>query len=232
MRPRVLVVEDEPAIADTIVYALATEGFEPVWCATGKAALEAARLEPAALAILDVGLPDINGFELFRQLQRTVDLPAIFLTARSSEIDRVVGLELGADDYMAKPFSPRELVARVRTVLRRVERTSQKERSAKGHPFEIDDERKSIRFRGQVLDSEANGVGSAGKGSIAKALQTITREPFLHVAMDEFLDMLPETLWGHPDGIVFTRLIQSLLRILPDRLQQSVAARLGLQSHH
>ena len=74
-----------------------------------------------ALAVLDVGLPDINGFELFNQLQQIGSgLPAIFLTARSSEIDKVVGLELGADDYIAKPFSPRELVARVRTVLRRV----------------------------------------------------------------------------------------------------------------
>jgi len=123
--PRILVVEDEPAIADTIVYALSTDGFEPHWCATGGAALEAARAQPCALAVLDVGLPDINGFELFKQLQR-IDrgLPAIFLTARSSEIDRVVGLELGADDYIAKPFSPRELVARVRSVLRRVQRTA------------------------------------------------------------------------------------------------------------
>ena len=93
-RPRILVVEDEPAIADTIVYALSTDGFEPHWCATGGAALEAVRARPCALAVLDVGLPDINGFELFKQLQR-VDpgLPAIFLTARSSEIDRVVGVK-------------------------------------------------------------------------------------------------------------------------------------------
>ncbi len=110
-RPRILVVEDEPAIADTIVYALTTDGFEPHWCATAGAALEAARGGDAALAILDVGLPDLNGFELFKQLQRLhPPLPAIFLTARAAEIDRVVGLELGADDYVAKPFSPRELV--------------------------------------------------------------------------------------------------------------------------
>ncbi len=116
-RQRILVVEDEPAIADTIVYALATDGFEPQWCATGGAAIDAVRAGNFALAILDVGLPDQNGFELFKQLQTVgTGLPAIFLTARSSEIDKVVGLELGADDYIAKPFSPRELVARVRTV--------------------------------------------------------------------------------------------------------------------
>jgi two-component system catabolic regulation response regulator CreB len=159
---RILVVEDEPAIADTIVYALSTEGFAPHWSATAQAAIDAAIARspagPFALAILDVGLPDQNGFDLFRRLQQ-VDpaLPAIFLTARTSEIDRVVGLELGADDYVAKPFSPRELIARVRTVLRRIKRS---EASAPGRAVDngssaflaIDDERKQIRFRGQVLD--------------------------------------------------------------------------------
>jgi two-component system catabolic regulation response regulator CreB len=159
VKPRILVVEDEPAIADTIVYALSTDGFEPVWCATGAAAIAAAMERPAALAVLDVGLPDINGFELFRRLQQ-VDpaLPAIFLTARSSEIDRVVGLELGADDYIGKPFSPRELVARVRTVLRRVQRapvapaTSGAPDAPTHVAFTVDDEKKSIRFRGRPLD--------------------------------------------------------------------------------
>ncbi len=146
--PRILVVEDEPAIADTIVYALATDGFDPVWCATGAAALDAVRGAPAALAVLDIGLPDINGFELFKRLQQEFGLPAIFLTARTSEIDRVVGLELGADDYVAKPFSPRELVARVRTVLRRAQRPA----TAPHGAFVVDDEKKTIRFRGRSLD--------------------------------------------------------------------------------
>jgi len=148
--PRILVVEDEPAIADTIVYALATDGFDPVWCATGAAALEALRAAPAALAVLDIGLPDINGFELFKRLQQECSLPAIFLTARASEIDRVVGLELGADDYVAKPFSPRELVARVRTVLRRAQRPAAV--VAAHGAFAVDDEKKSIRFRGRALE--------------------------------------------------------------------------------
>jgi two-component system catabolic regulation response regulator CreB len=152
VKPRILVVEDEPAIADTIVYALSTDDFEPEWCATGAAALASARQRPAELAILDVGLPDMNGFELLRKLQQQLPyLPAIFLTARSSEIDRVVGLELGADDYIAKPFSPRELVARVRTVLRRVQRAPAAAPTAHAS-FTIDDEKKTIRFRGRTLD--------------------------------------------------------------------------------
>ena len=94
-----------------------------MWCATAEEAIAQFAAEPPALAILDVGLPDMNGFELFKRLQalpgRRRDVPMLFLTARSDEIDRVVGLELGADDYIAKPFSPRELVARVRGILRR-----------------------------------------------------------------------------------------------------------------
>ena len=119
MKPRILIVEDEPGIADTIQYALRTDGFEPVWCATGEDALARARDAAPALVILDVGLPDASGFEIFKRLRETSDVPVVFLTARSDEIDRVVGLELGADDYIAKPFSPRELVARVRSILRR-----------------------------------------------------------------------------------------------------------------
>ena len=153
MKDRVLVVEDEPAIADTITYALTTDGFEAVWVTTCAGALAADGA--FALAILDVGLPDGNGFDLFHQLaQQRPDLPAIFLTARAAEIDRVVGLELGADDYVAKPFSPRELVARVRTVLRRSRRAAggPAAPSAGGARLQVDDERKQIRFDGQVLE--------------------------------------------------------------------------------
>jgi two-component system catabolic regulation response regulator CreB len=149
----ILLVEDEPAIADTVVYALSTDGFAPHWAASGEAALAAAAEQSFALAIVDIGLPDINGFELFRRLHAAhPDLPVIFLTARSGEIDRVVGLELGADDYIAKPFSPRELVARVRTVLRRAQRAAPAAAPAAPGGFVVDDERKQIRYRGAVLD--------------------------------------------------------------------------------
>lgn len=161
-RVRILLVEDEPAIADTITYALTTEGFDPVWCATGQAALAALGGKTFGLAIVDVGLPDINGFDLFREIQARWRVPVIFLTARTSEIDRVVGLELGADDYVPKPFSPRELCARVRTVLRRVAKSAATPPPAPPHgstvapriagPFEVDDERKTIRYRGRALD--------------------------------------------------------------------------------
>ena len=117
----ILIVEDEQAIADSIAYALRTDGFAPQHLTLGMQALEAMRSAPApALVVLDVGLPDLNGFEVCRQLRQFSNVPVIFLTARSDEIDRIVGLEIGADDYVSKPFSPRELVARIRVVLRRL----------------------------------------------------------------------------------------------------------------
>src|SRR3982074_485225 len=97
-KPRVLVVEDEPGIADTLQYALRTEGFDPAWVATGEAALAQMQAQPPALVILDVGLPDSSGFEVFKRLRAIdADVPVIFLTARSDEIERVAGPQLGAD---------------------------------------------------------------------------------------------------------------------------------------
>lgn len=116
--PRVLLVEDEVSIADTLIYALETEHFEVVHVTTAGAAL--GQIDASTdFAILDVGLPDMSGFDLCREIRKTYTLPILFLTARDSEIDRILGLELGGDDYVTKPFSPREVCARVRAVLRR-----------------------------------------------------------------------------------------------------------------
>ena len=121
-RQTILIAEDETAIAESLAYALRTDGFDHEHLLLGSQVLDAVRRHPDryALLILDVGLPDLNGFEVCRQLRQFSDLPVIFLTARSDEVDRIVGLEIGADDYQTKPFSPRELVARVRVVLRRL----------------------------------------------------------------------------------------------------------------
>src|SRR5882672_1781544 len=115
----ILIVEDEPAIADTLIYALKTEGFAPEWCATGRAGLAALAAKPFALVVLDVGLPDGSGFDVCKAIRARSAVPIIFLTARNTELDRVLGLELGGDDYLVKPFSPRELTARVKAILRR-----------------------------------------------------------------------------------------------------------------
>ena len=127
---QILVVEDEPSIRDNIQYALEQEGFEVVWCGTGGEALASLdQGSPHDLIILDVGLPDMSGFDVCRELRRSHQTPVRFLTARADEVDRIVGLEIGSDDYVAKPFSPRELAARVRAILRRTSTAEENESS-------------------------------------------------------------------------------------------------------
>lgn len=117
--PKVLLVEDEDAIAQTLIYALESEGLITVWKRLGQEALKELAAGDTDVMILDVGLPDINGFDLCREIRRTSELPILFLTARHGEIDKVLGLELGGDDYVTKPFSPREIVARIKRILKR-----------------------------------------------------------------------------------------------------------------
>jgi two-component system catabolic regulation response regulator CreB len=160
MPHRILIVEDEPSIADNILYSLESEGFAPCVCTTGEEALARAKTEAFALVVLDVGLPDMTGFEVCRQLRAARDVPVIFLTARNSEVDRVVGLEIGGDDYLCKPFSPRELTARIRAVLRRAQGNGAAggTSAAKGDasaaastPVEVDETRCQVRYFGEVL---------------------------------------------------------------------------------
>jgi DNA-binding response OmpR family regulator len=115
----VLVVEDDPRISDVLEYALKADGYTVETAQRGREAAEIARRSAPGLIVLDVGLPDIDGFEVCRIVRTFSDVPVIFLTSRSDEIDRVVGLEIGGDDYVVKPFSPRELLARIKAIRRR-----------------------------------------------------------------------------------------------------------------
>lgn len=195
-KPVVLIVEDEPGIADTLQYALRTDGFEPRWCATGEAAL--AQSSDVALVILDVGLPDISGFELFRRLRVTrEDLPVLFLTARGDEIDRVVGLELGADDYITKPFSPRELVARVRSVLRRS--VVKAVAAAPAHApsaLHCDEGRRQIRYYGRALDLSRYEFGLL-KTLMSRPGFVFSRERLLDLVWDDANESLDRTVDAH-----------------------------------
>ncbi len=119
MNGRVLIVEDETAIADLVRAYLEREGFEPLWVRSGEDALVELGRNPVRFVILDIGLPGIDGFEVCRRLRARTAVPILMLSAREDEIDRVAGLEAGADDYVVKPFSPRELIARIKAILRR-----------------------------------------------------------------------------------------------------------------
>ena len=202
-RRRILVVEDEPGIADTICYALSTEGFEPLACALGAEALAALARERFDLVVLDVGLPDVNGFELFKDIQALAPLPVIFLTARTAEVDRIVGLELGADDYVAKPFSPRELSARVRSVLRRVHAPPPGAVAAPGapagqraHGFAVDDERRRISYRGQPLDLTRYEYGLL-KLLVSRPGRVFSRDELLSRVWGESTESLDRTVDAH-----------------------------------
>ncbi|USD38730.1 response regulator [Ferrimonas sp. SCSIO 43195] len=114
----ILIIEDEPAIADTLIHVLEMDGYDSHWVASGGEGLTYLRQQHADLVVLDVGLPDVSGFELCKTIRGFSDIPIIFLTARDDVIDRVVGLEIGADDYVTKPFSPREVLARIKLRIR------------------------------------------------------------------------------------------------------------------
>ena len=206
LKPRILIVEDESGIADTLQYVLATDGFAPTWASTAEDAITQFTAERPALVVLDVGLPDLNGFELFRRLQALPggkQVPMLFLTARSDEIDRVVGLELGADDYIAKPFSPRELVARVRTILRRSARPLADSTMAPTAPaipsiatWALDEERHQIRFYGKALDLSRYEYGVL-RLLVQKPGRVFTRDELLLKVWGDANDSFDRTVDAH-----------------------------------
>ena len=151
---RILLLEDEPAIADTLLYALRSEGFEVLHVGLVRDALAAFAAQAPDLAILDVGVPDGNGFDVCRAIRKTSELPIVFLTARGEEIDRILGLELGADDYVTKPFSPREVCARVKAILRRSAARNDvavSEGTASESGLQLDEAAQRIRCGGEPL---------------------------------------------------------------------------------
>jgi two-component system, OmpR family, catabolic regulation response regulator CreB len=149
VKHRILIIEDEPAISDNIQFVLQSEGLETIRVATGLAASPILDEDIVDLIILDIGLPDINGIDLLKEIRRTRATPIILLTARTAEIDRVLGLEIGADDYVAKPFSPRELVARVKAVLRRYQAAVGKRTE---EAFAVNTSKRAIAFFGKALE--------------------------------------------------------------------------------
>lgn len=160
MSIKVLVVEDEPILLETLAYNLRKQGYEVLQASDGYQALQLARQERPALLLLDVMLPGIDGYEVCRILRQEMSAPILMLTARDDEVDKIVGLEVGADDYLTKPFSMRELMARVKALLRR-ERLIREELAAQDAPgaaallvfgnLEIDESRHELRKNGEVV---------------------------------------------------------------------------------
>lgn len=148
MPQHILIVEDESAIAETLIYAFNDAGFTTSHQVLGSAAIAKLSTNHIDFIILDVGLPDMTGFDVCKKIRALSNIPILFLTARNHEIDRIVGLEIGADDYVTKPFSPREVVTRVKTILRRTELIPAKQTSQ----FVVDEVSNRILYCGQYLD--------------------------------------------------------------------------------
>jgi two-component system, OmpR family, response regulator RegX3 len=154
-RHRVLVVEDEPGLAESVRYALDVEGFEVLVADSGVMGLESARVNQPDLVLLDLMLPGMSGLDVCRQIRLSSDVPIIMLTAKDAESDKVAGLELGADDYMTKPFSMRELVARIRAQLRRAAKSgvlAESNEVLRGGPIELDIDAHQTRIEGEPVD--------------------------------------------------------------------------------
>lgn len=152
---RVLIVEDEPALADSVRYGLEREGYECTVLSDGARAVEFVRSWRPDLVLLDLMLPGMPGTDVCREIRTIARVPIVMVTAKDTEADKVIGLELGADDYITKPFSMRELIARVRAVLRRVGvvvESDDNSTALTGGPVEMDTERHEVRVRGSVVD--------------------------------------------------------------------------------
>jgi two-component system OmpR family response regulator len=156
MAARILVVEDDPNLLNALAYNLGREGYEVTTAADGEQALEVARREKPDLIVLDLMLPKLSGLEVCRILRREMTVPILMLTARAEETDKIIGLEIGADDYMTKPFSVRELLSRVRAILRRADMTrtvpAENETNLKIGDIEIDPARHRAARRGEALE--------------------------------------------------------------------------------
>ncbi|HEY0072359.1 MAG TPA: response regulator transcription factor [Chloroflexia bacterium] len=206
----ILVADDEPNIVELVKLYLGNEGFVIEQASNGRQALERYRATGPALVVLDLMLPEVDGWEVCRQIRREGDTPIIMLTARSDDIDKIVGLELGADDYLTKPFNPRELVARVKAVLRRSGSQAATNRSGQALQFgntTIDEARHEVRVSGSQVELRAKEF---------ELLLAFVQHLGLVLERDRLLNLA----WGY-DYFGDTRTVDVHVAHLRDRLQGS-----------
>lgn len=206
----ILVVDDEPNIIELVRLYLANEGFAVQQARDGLQALEQFRATRPALVVLDLMLPEVDGWEVCRQMRREGDTPIIMLTARGEDVDKIVGLELGADDYLTKPFNPRELVARVKAVLRR---SATGNRASGGTT--------KLQFGNTSIDESRHEVMVRGKSLELRAKEFELLVAFVqHLGLVLERDKLLNLVWGY-DYFGDTRTVDVHVAHLRDRLQGS-----------
>lgn len=216
----ILIVEDEPAIADTLVYALQTENFSVTHVGTAQQALDHLKTEAPDFFILDVGLPDLSGFDLCKKIRLAHSTPILFLTARASEIDQILGLELGADDYVTKPFSPRAVVARVRAILRRQDSSQASEDSQKETTTPL------FLHQAEAMQISCHGKALKLTAHEYKLLATFLKQPGRVFTRDQLLMQA----WEDP-GSAMDRTIDAHIKSLRAKLREhSEAAAEAIQT--
>lgn len=208
MAKRILVVDDEPEIREILEGYLRKESFDPVAVGTVEAALAEIEQRPPDLVLLDIGLPDGSGFDVLRRTNETGRVPTIVLTTRSEEVDRIVGLELGADDYIGKPFSPREVIARIRALFRRIEAIS----TAANAPGAV------YRIRDLEINEAAHEVRMHRKAvtvrpSEFRILALLARHAGQVLSRSQMLDLL------HDDGSIFERTLDRHINHLRHKIE-------------
>ncbi|MEN3930227.1 response regulator transcription factor [Microvirga sp. W0021] len=201
MAQTILVVDDDPHIRDVICFTLQKAGMEAHIAKDGAEALEQFRNVSPDLIILDVGMPEMDGLEVCRQIRKTSEVPILFLSARDEEIDRVLGLEIGGDDYVTKPFSPRELVARVNVILRRAQGGGAKDESSTDAPLVIgalvvNSERHEVVFNGQALTLTALEFAIV-RAFVRRPGIVFNREQIMNTAYDGNIHVSDRTIDSH-----------------------------------
>lgn len=221
MTARILLVEDEPSIAEIVDFALTSEGFQVVWRTLVREAEAELAATPCNLTILDLGLPDSSGLELLKRLRHHSEMPVLILSARNAELDRVLGLELGADDYVTKPFSPRELAARVKAILKRTVRNppdaGAPDQSRRESGFVVDEARAIIRFQNQPLDLTRYEY---------LILKTLLAQPERVFSRAQLMDRV----WPDPDAS-FERSVDTHIKTLRAKLRDIDANRDPIRTH-
>ncbi len=209
MRQRIVIIEDEKDIVDLVRYNFRKEGFDIESFSSGKDGLEFVRKNPVDLVLLDIMLPDLDGIEICKRVradERLKNLPIIFLTAKGEEIDRVVGLELGADDYVVKPFSPRELVARAKAVLRRQEGAPGKAEVIETAGLRLDLQTREVTVQGRPIQLSALEF---------KLLHFLASQPRRVFSREQLLD----NVWGR-DRFVTPRTVDVHIRRLREKIEK------------
>lgn len=223
MNLKILVVEDEPALVDTLEYSLTRQGYDVSIASDGLKALEIARQVQPDLVVLDVMLPNLDGFEVCRILRQETSAPILMLTARAEEVDKVVGLEVGADDYMTKPFSMRELVARVKALLRRVRLVREEMNTAIVEPPASEFAVERLTFDDLIIDLSRREVLLKGTACHLKPKEF---ELLLFLARNRGIvlsrDLILERVWGWDyDG--GSRTVDVHVRWLREKLESDPA---------